>query len=190
MFFFLVASKSKWPNNFVLQVIWNCFCVLLFWFLKSIGGRVLYRCSVDGCSKSKHFCLSFCTCIHVGRRLFRKSKPIDIFSSNITRFNYTYINVCVCMYHSFMIRKYAYIWSFMDKLYVSMQNIPPFIGWIKYISFQAHTYEILMEVQYGHTNMVKSWTLRYQNSILAMVIMVFGYRILAYFALRRMKISA
>lgn len=89
-----------------------------------------------------------------------------------------------------------------------VQSIPPFIGWIKHLSFQAHTYTLLIQVQYGHeTTYNCSGTSGCQNiasapalsnvslhggskAVMAMLLMVFGYRLLAYFALRRMKTSA
>lgn len=70
-----------------------------------------------------------------------------------------------------------------------VQHIPPFIGWVKYISFQAHTYKILLYIQYGGSTTKEMLAGGLGKSIFAMVAMVLGYRILAYIALRRMKVS-
>ncbi|ERM93644.1 hypothetical protein AMTR_s00004p00153830 [Amborella trichopoda] len=73
-----------------------------------------------------------------------------------------------------------------------VQGVPVFISWIRYISFNYHTYRLLLKVQYNHifrsvngvaldNGMKEAW---------AMIIMVFGYRLLAYISLRRMKLRA
>lgn len=88
-----------------------------------------------------------------------------------------------------------------------VQYIPPFISWIKYLSFQYHSYTILVQVQYSHEASYNcSDAARCQSiasvpalrntslhggskAVMAMLVMVFGYRLLAYIALRRMKTS-
>ncbi|KAL4200420.1 hypothetical protein AMTRI_Chr03g56420 [Amborella trichopoda] len=73
-----------------------------------------------------------------------------------------------------------------------VQGVPVFISWIRYISFNYHTYRLLLKVQYNHifrsvngvaldNGMKEAW---------AMIIMVFSYRLLAYISLRRMKLRA
>ncbi|KAI5062107.1 hypothetical protein GOP47_0022646 [Adiantum capillus-veneris] len=83
----------------------------------------------------------------------------------------------------------VFVLAFMLAGGYFVQHIPMFIGWIKYISFQAHTYKILLHIQYSNRIKTKL-TGGLEQSVLALVIMVIGYRILAYIALRRMKISA
>ncbi|MCO5587048.1 hypothetical protein L7F22_040993 [Adiantum nelumboides] len=89
-----------------------------------------------------------------------------------------------------------------------VKYIPPFIAWIKYFSFQAYTFNILIQIQYRN----HAATLDCKNppgcqspavgafedtpfhdatkSALALLIMVFGYRLLAYIALRCMRYGA
>ncbi|KAH7332371.1 hypothetical protein KP509_20G084300 [Ceratopteris richardii] len=69
-----------------------------------------------------------------------------------------------------------------------IQNIPPFIGWVKYLSFQAHTYKILTYIQYEDAVNVRLHG-DLANSVLALAVMVVAYRAIAYISLRRMKIS-
>ncbi|EPS63929.1 hypothetical protein M569_10851 [Genlisea aurea] len=87
-----------------------------------------------------------------------------------------------------------------------VRRIPPFIGWIRYLSFSYYSYRMLLGVQYGEGDVyecggggggtsycrvadfpaVKAvglgglWV-----DAAAMVAMLVGYRVLAYFALRR-----
>ncbi|KAH7373105.1 hypothetical protein KP509_17G037500 [Ceratopteris richardii] len=70
-----------------------------------------------------------------------------------------------------------------------VQHIPPFIGWVKYISFQSHTYKILSYIQYDNAKL-RGLHGGPTKSVLALAIMVVAYRVVAYTALRRMKISA
>lgn len=69
-----------------------------------------------------------------------------------------------------------------------VKHTPSFIGWIKYVSFQAHTYSILLYIQYGNSTRKDVLSGGLGKSIFAMVAMALGYRILAYIALRRMKV--
>ena len=87
------------------------------------------------------------------------------------------------------------------------QVIPVWIGWIKYVAFTYYSYRLTMKIQYTNadtygcgpvgneasvqcpmTDVLKGiplgggWTESY-----ALLIMVVGYRLLAYVALRRMK---
>ncbi|KAJ0981730.1 hypothetical protein J5N97_009985 [Dioscorea zingiberensis] len=73
-----------------------------------------------------------------------------------------------------------------------VKKVPVFISWIRYISFNYHTYRLLLKVQYGH---VPSYVHVIDlgnglREVLAMIAMIFGYRLLAYFSLRRMKLQA
>lgn len=73
-----------------------------------------------------------------------------------------------------------------------LQKVPIFISWIRYLSFNYHTFKLLLKVQYEHiTPTIKG--MRIDNGIIevsALVAMVFGYRLLAYLSLRRMKLQS
>ncbi|KAK4281756.1 hypothetical protein QN277_013211 [Acacia crassicarpa] len=71
-----------------------------------------------------------------------------------------------------------------------VKEVPKFISWIRYISFNYHTYKLLLKVQYGGLSrgingirIDDGWT-----EVGALIAMVFGYRLLAYLSLRRMKL--
>lgn len=71
------------------------------------------------------------------------------------------------------------------------QDVPIFIAWIRYMSFNYHTYKLLLKVQYegitGGINGIRidsGW-----EEVGALIAMVFGYRLLAYLSLRRMKLQ-
>ncbi|KAF6139432.1 hypothetical protein GIB67_026274 [Kingdonia uniflora] len=86
-----------------------------------------------------------------------------------------------------------------------VQNVPSFLGWIKYTSFTYYCYRLLVTVQYGDKGVL--WSLlgcsHHHGSkagcrffeeqihsgvcIAALVFMSVGYRLLAYMALRRIK---
>ncbi|KAJ6968297.1 ABC transporter G family member 22-like [Populus alba x Populus x berolinensis] len=73
-----------------------------------------------------------------------------------------------------------------------VKKVPVFVSWIRYMSFNYHTYKLLLKVQYEHTTPaingigIDSGL----TEVGALVAMVFGYRLLAYISLRRMKLSA
>ncbi|XP_039022677.1 ABC transporter G family member 22-like isoform X2 [Hibiscus syriacus] len=71
-----------------------------------------------------------------------------------------------------------------------VKKVPVFISWIRYMSFNYHTYKLLLKVQYQGilpaVNGIK--TDSGLNEVCALVAMIFGYRILAYLSLRRMKL--
>ncbi|TXG58095.1 hypothetical protein EZV62_015924 [Acer yangbiense] len=73
-----------------------------------------------------------------------------------------------------------------------VKGVPVFISWIRYLSFNYHTYKLLLKVQYEHiTPMVNG--MRTDSGLAevgALVAMVFGYRLLAYLSLRRMKLQS
>ncbi|CAL5435811.1 unnamed protein product [Camellia sinensis] len=69
-------------------------------------------------------------------------------------------------------------------------GVPVFISWLRYLSFNYHTYKLLLKVQYEHItdsiNGVKIDSgLTEVSCLLAMVV---GYRLLAYLSLRRTKL--
>ncbi|KAL0333550.1 UNVERIFIED_CONTAM: ABC transporter G family member 27 [Sesamum angustifolium] len=65
-----------------------------------------------------------------------------------------------------------------------------FISWLRYLSFNYHTYKLLLKVQYEHIshsiNGVRIDSGYKEVGVLAA--MVVGYRLLAYLSLRRMKL--
>ncbi|CAN1772560.1 ABC transporter G family member 22 [Linum perenne] len=73
-----------------------------------------------------------------------------------------------------------------------VKRIPVFVSWIRYMSFNYHTYKLLLKVQYEHRMPVIGGA-RIDSGLVevcALVAMVFGYRLLAYIALRRMKLQS
>ncbi|KAJ9693826.1 hypothetical protein PVL29_009675 [Vitis rotundifolia] len=72
-----------------------------------------------------------------------------------------------------------------------VKKVPIFISWIRYISFNYHTYKLLLKVQYEHiTPNVNGMKIDGGlKEVSALVAMVFGYRLLAYISLRRMKLQ-
>ncbi|OMO68667.1 ABC transporter-like protein [Corchorus olitorius] len=71
-----------------------------------------------------------------------------------------------------------------------VMKVPVFISWIRYMSFNYHTYKLLLKVQYQ--DMIPPANgLKTDNGVKevgALVAMIFGYRLLAYLSLRRMKL--
>ncbi|KAF6169929.1 hypothetical protein GIB67_034321 [Kingdonia uniflora] len=75
---------------------------------------------------------------------------------------------------------------------VKLKQVPAFISWMRYISFNYHTYRLLLMIQYRNTapaingmKLDNGW-----REVTALVVMVFGYRLLAYLSLRRMKLQS
>ncbi|MFS7989839.1 putative ABC transporter, AAA+ ATPase domain, ABC-2 type transporter [Helianthus anomalus] len=74
--------------------------------------------------------------------------------------------------------------------FVKVVDVPIFIAWLRYLSFNYHTYRLLLKVQYETVSPVIDG-IRLDSGLkeaTALGIMVFGYRLLAYLSLRRMKI--
>ncbi|KAF8403409.1 hypothetical protein HHK36_011512 [Tetracentron sinense] len=73
-----------------------------------------------------------------------------------------------------------------------VKKVPVFISWIRCFSFNYHTYRLLLKVQYEHiTASIDGMKLDSGlKEVCAMVAMVFGYRLLAYLSLRRMKLQS
>ncbi|WOG98235.1 hypothetical protein DCAR_0417576 [Daucus carota subsp. sativus] len=69
-------------------------------------------------------------------------------------------------------------------------NVPIIISWLRYISFTYHTYKLLLKVHYE--DVIQQMDGMKIDSgvtdVCALVAMVFGYRLLAYISLRRMKL--
>ncbi|KAK7345195.1 hypothetical protein VNO77_15769 [Canavalia gladiata] len=73
-----------------------------------------------------------------------------------------------------------------------VQRVPIFFSWIRYMSFNYHTYKLLLKVQYEHIAPTING-IKIDNGITevaALIAMVFGYRFLAYLSLRRMKLQS
>ncbi|KAK9064643.1 hypothetical protein SSX86_016025 [Deinandra increscens subsp. villosa] len=85
-----------------------------------------------------------------------------------------------------------------------VQVIPPFISWLKYISFSHYCYKLLIEVQYTHNEVYECGMgvhcrvfdfsgIKYLSKgdlwwdVAALGVMLIGYRVIAYVALRMMK---
>ena len=66
-----------------------------------------------------------------------------------------------------------------------------FISWLRYLSFNYHTYKLLLKVQYEHlTHSVDGVKIDGGlTEVGALLAMVIGYRLLAYLSLRRMKLQ-
>ncbi|XVF76027.1 hypothetical protein PTKIN_Ptkin13bG0234700 [Pterospermum kingtungense] len=73
-----------------------------------------------------------------------------------------------------------------------VKKVPVFISWIRYMSFNYHTYKLLLKVQYQDIippeNGIKTDSGLWEVGTL--VAMIFGYRILAYLSLRRMQLHS
>ncbi|KAJ0714661.1 putative ABC transporter, AAA+ ATPase domain, ABC-2 type transporter [Helianthus annuus] len=68
-----------------------------------------------------------------------------------------------------------------------VKDVPVFISWLSYLSFNYHTYRLILKVQYGHISSVVDGIeldsgLKEAGALAAMAI---TYRILAYMSLRR-----
>ncbi|TKY53200.1 ABC transporter G family member 22 [Spatholobus suberectus] len=73
-----------------------------------------------------------------------------------------------------------------------VQRVPVFFSWIRYMSFNYHTYKLLLKVQYEHITPTVNG-IRIDNGtteVAALIAMVFSYRFLAYLSLRRMKLQS
>lgn len=72
-----------------------------------------------------------------------------------------------------------------------IKKVPAFISWTRYLSFNYHSYRLLLKIQYGYVPPIIGVQVgNVSKEIIFMVAMVFGYRILAYISLRRMKLQA
>ncbi|GLT59535.1 hypothetical protein SLA2020_323480 [Shorea laevis] len=87
-----------------------------------------------------------------------------------------------------------------------VQQIPPFIVWLKYLSYSYYCYKLLLGVQYdeddyyecserglcrvGDLPAIKSMDLNHLwVDVLIMAIMLVGYRLVAYMALHRVQLK-
>ncbi|TKV98124.1 hypothetical protein SEVIR_9G539300v4 [Setaria viridis] len=71
-----------------------------------------------------------------------------------------------------------------------VKTVPPFISWLRYLSFNYHTYRLLLKVQYDPVPEILTTTKHMDNGateVAALVAMIIGYRVLAYLSLRRVN---
>ncbi|CDP10560.1 unnamed protein product [Coffea canephora] len=71
-----------------------------------------------------------------------------------------------------------------------VKKVPVFISWLSYLSFNYHTYKLLLKVQYEHISHTIEG-IRIDSGfkeVSVLAAMVVGYRLLAYVSLRRMKL--
>ncbi|KAF8720397.1 hypothetical protein HU200_023900 [Digitaria exilis] len=71
-----------------------------------------------------------------------------------------------------------------------VKRVPPFISWLRYLSFNYHTYRLLLKVQYHPVPDILTTTAHMDSGateVAALVAMIIGYRVLAYLSLRRVK---
>ncbi|XP_010911944.2 ABC transporter G family member 22 isoform X2 [Elaeis guineensis] len=84
-----------------------------------------------------------------------------------------------------------------------VQRVPFFMSWIRYLSFNYHTYRLLLKIQYSCSSLDNSGNspcnstfikgLRLHNGGMeagAMIAMIFGYRLLAYIFLKKMRLRS
>ncbi|XP_062209937.1 ABC transporter G family member 22-like isoform X2 [Phragmites australis] len=74
-----------------------------------------------------------------------------------------------------------------------VKRVPPFISWLRYLSFNCHTYRLLLKVQYNPVPDILTTGTHLDNGtteVAALVAMIIGYRVLAYLSLRRVKASS
>ncbi|KAH0928741.1 hypothetical protein HID58_014468 [Brassica napus] len=71
-----------------------------------------------------------------------------------------------------------------------VKKVPMFIAWIRYMSFNYHTYKLLVKVQYEEImqDVNGEEIVSGLKEVSALVAMIIGYRLLAYLSLRRMKL--
>ncbi|XP_004237766.1 ABC transporter G family member 22 isoform X1 [Solanum lycopersicum] len=70
-----------------------------------------------------------------------------------------------------------------------VQEVPAFMSWVRYISINYHTYRLLLKIQFKSLRNSKYGSVDDSSGVEvgAMLVMVIGYRVLAYFLLRKMK---
>ncbi|KAM3361106.1 ABC transporter G family member 22 isoform X1 [Capsicum galapagoense] len=71
-----------------------------------------------------------------------------------------------------------------------LQEVPAFMSWVRYISINYHTYRLLLKIQYNSLRSFKYGSVNDSSGVEvgAMLVMVIGYRMLAYILLRKMKL--
>lgn len=71
-----------------------------------------------------------------------------------------------------------------------VQEVPAFMSWVRYISINYHIYRLLLKIQFKSLRNSKYGSVDDSSGVEvgAMLVMVIGYRVLAYFLLRKMKL--
>ncbi|XP_060198515.1 ABC transporter G family member 22-like isoform X2 [Lycium barbarum] len=71
-----------------------------------------------------------------------------------------------------------------------VQEVPVFMSWVRYISINYQTYRLLLRIQYNSLRSSKHGKGIESSGVQvgAMLVMIIGYRMLAYFLLRKMKL--
>lgn len=144
------------------------------------GARASYWCYTDGFKEGNNFGLSHCNDLHVGWRILcegmhRSYKKITFINNyGDTDANSGRKNVDATIYN-----------------FIILQDVPVFISWLRYLSFNYHTYKLLLKVQYEHiSNSINGVRIDSgYKEVGALTAMVVGYRLLAYISLRRMKLQ-
>ncbi|CAO2813468.1 unnamed protein product [Amaranthus hypochondriacus] len=92
------------------------------------------------------------------------------------------------------------IMSFMLSAGFFIHDVPGFMSWLRYVSFNYHTNRLLLRIQFGCSSeslkygrceapIIKGLKVDYsgKHEIGALIIMIIGYRFIAYLFLKRMK---
>ncbi|XP_048226598.1 ABC transporter G family member 22-like [Ricinus communis] len=91
------------------------------------------------------------------------------------------------------------IMTFMLSGGFFLQDVPSFMSWIRYVSFNYHTYRLLLKIQYSFLDsspglsspqspLITDLRLVHgRKEVAAMMVMIVAYRLLAYLFLRKMK---
>nr|XP_009799080.1 PREDICTED: ABC transporter G family member 22-like isoform X1 [Nicotiana sylvestris]XP_009799081.1 PREDICTED: ABC transporter G family member 22-like isoform X1 [Nicotiana sylvestris]XP_016440365.1 PREDICTED: ABC transporter G family member 22-like isoform X1 [Nicotiana tabacum]XP_016440366.1 PREDICTED: ABC transporter G family member 22-like isoform X1 [Nicotiana tabacum] len=72
-----------------------------------------------------------------------------------------------------------------------VKEVPRFISWVRYISINYHTYRLLLKIQYNSLGCSTYGSVVPESGgveVGAMLVMIIGYRLLAYFLLKKMKL--
>lgn len=144
------------------------------------GARASHWCYTDGFKEGNNSGLSHSYDLHVGWRILcegmhRSYKKITLINNyGDTDANIGRKNVDTIMYN-----------------FIILQDVPVFISWLRYLSFNYHTYKLLLKVQYEHiSNSINGVRIDSgYKEVGALAAMVVGYRLLAYLSLRRMKLQ-
>ncbi|EEF36213.1 ATP-binding cassette transporter, putative [Ricinus communis] len=93
------------------------------------------------------------------------------------------------------------IMTFMLSGGFFLQDVPSFMSWIRYVSFNYHTYRLLLKIQYSFLDsspglsspqspLITDLRLVHgRKEVAAMMVMIVAYRLLAYLFLRKISLS-
>lgn len=180
-FFCILAWKIQLPRmiNFHL------------WYIKHVqvmaGTWVSYRCYPYGLKEGDNSGICHCNDLHAGWGIFRKGKTETLRKLLQCSKESTH-------YNCFIRCDWNVVIYYKDNCFntgeMILQSVPVFISWLRFLSFNYHTYKLLLKVQYEHISHTINGVridsgYKEVGVLLAMVV---GYRILAYLSLRRMKL--